>query len=189
MSNKTGPGHPPKKSQYKKGKSGNPDGRPPKKKPAKSTSAFDIIIDQTLTITRNGMEQEISIQEARQHKAYLDAISGNVRAAREIVRMINKREKARAAIEQRKPKFIPLTIEPVDPDNANEAMKNLVIATPDERWSEPGEVHNHIQLEPWAVQLAISRPGGSKFTDKDKDDIQRCTRDHSTLKWPKDRDQ
>ena len=83
--------------RFKKGKSGNPKGRPLKRQVETSGSVFDLIVDQTLTITRDGVPREVSMDEALQHKTYQQAIAGNRTAVRQVLKMIEKREKARSA--------------------------------------------------------------------------------------------
>ena len=96
MTGKTGRGHPPASTRFRKGQSGNPKGRPRAGK-AKTSSAFDIVIDRTLTVTRGGVPREVTVEEALQHQTYRDAIAGNRPARREILKMIAKREQALAA--------------------------------------------------------------------------------------------
>src|ERR671912_1717792 len=91
MSNGVGPGRPPKESRFRKGESGNPKGRP-KARPGPPPSAFDVVIDRTLTVTQNGKPREVTVEEALQHRTYQDALAGNRAARREVLRMIAKRE-------------------------------------------------------------------------------------------------
>ena len=37
---------------------------------------------------------------------------------------------------------------------------------------------------PWAVQVALSRPGRRRLSGWDISEIKRCTRDPQTLRWP-----
>ncbi|MBZ0215758.1 MAG: DUF5681 domain-containing protein [Fimbriimonadaceae bacterium] len=185
MSGKVGPGNPPRRGRFKKGRSGNPKGRPRKQKEEKSESAFDIILEQTLTITRNGVPCEVTVEEALQHKTYQDAIRGSRPAMRKVMKMINKREAAIASKEQRNQKPIDLKIESGDPDNANEAMKILGVAKVDDKWADLVTNYDRLLLEPWAVQMALSRRrGGMKLSSEEIKTIERCTRDPETLKWP-----
>jgi hypothetical protein len=36
-------------------------------------------------------------------------------------------------------------------------------------------------------QLALARPGRSKLSDRDKEEVRRCTLDPDRLKWPRQR--
>jgi len=183
VSDEVGPGRPPAASRFRKGVSGNPKGRPRAQR-ERATSAFDMVIDRTLTVTRNGEPREVTIEEALQHKTYQDAIAGNRAARREVLKMIAKREKWLAAKVPRKHRPVELLIEPTDPENANEALVLLGIAEPDMRWPDPQDPHERLLLQPWAVQAALSRRGRRRLSDRDIAEIKRCTRDAETLRWP-----
>ena len=80
-------------TRFRKGQSGNPRGRP-RKKPDPVASAFDVVIDRTLTIVQDGVPREVTVGEALQHRTYQNAIAGNRAARREVLKMIAKREQA-----------------------------------------------------------------------------------------------
>ena len=67
--------NPPEHTRFRKGQSGNPKGRPRKQVPA--TSAFDVIFEKTLSVTQNGVERELTVEEALQLRTYQDALAGN----------------------------------------------------------------------------------------------------------------
>jgi uncharacterized protein DUF5681 len=170
-----GPGRPPETGRFRKGTSGNPKGRP-KSRGASSISAYAIIMDRTLTLTKDGKPHEVTLEEALQHRTYQEAINGNRAAQREVLKMIAKREKWFAAKRPVSPvKFL---MEPKDPDNANEALVLLGIAKPEPAW------FNRLRLQPWAVQAALSRPGRRRLSAEDVSNIKRCTHDAETLRWP-----
>ena len=182
MSGKPGP---PREGQFRKGQSGNPNGRP---KSAKDphTSVFDVVTDKTLTVTRNGRPRDITMEEALQHRTYQDAVKGNRPALREVLKWIDRREKYYASNSKRKPpKPSSLRFSP-DPDNADAALLLLGITAPDPRCQDIDADREQMLLEPWAVQAALSRRrGGRKLRDKDVAEIRRCTRDPDSLRWPK----
>jgi uncharacterized protein DUF5681 len=182
VSARVGPGRPPAASRFRKGESGNPKGRP-KSKPGPSPSAFDLVIDRTLTLTQGGTPREVTIEEALQHRTYQDAIAGNRGARREVLKMIEKREKWFAAKGAKHP-GIEVLFEREDPDNANEALILLGIAEPDTRDYGPNHNYERLLLRPWAVQAALSRRGRRRLSAKDVAEIKRCTRDAETLRWP-----
>jgi hypothetical protein len=185
MSKPVGPGRPPLDGRFKKGQSGNPKGRPKTKKEP-TGSAFDIVIDKTLTVTKDGEPREVTVEEALRHQTYQKAIEGNRTAQRQILKMIQKREEYFAKQESRTTPAVDVRFEPGDPDNANQAMLILGIATRDQKRDSEGSKYEHLLLEPWAVQAALSRRrGGSRLTDKDIVEIKRCTRDADTLRWPR----
>jgi hypothetical protein len=179
---------PPKHSRFQKGQSGNPKGRPRKTQPSGSASAFDVIVDKMLTITRNGVPREVGIEEALQHRTYRDAIGGNRSARREVLKMIAKREQALAKLAP-PPAYTITRAQEEDPDNANAALLILGIACRDPTDYGPRDTFERLLLEPWAVQAALSRRrGGSKLDKKDIEDIRRCTRDRGSLRWPRGTD-
>ena len=186
MNNKVGPGSPPRESRFKKGTSGNPKGRPKAMQKA-SPSAFDIIIGKTLKVTRNGVDREVTVEEALQHRTYQDAIAGSRAARREVLKWIAKREEAIA--ERRKPAFnsgLKKTRFTHDPSNADEALLLLGIANLDPARQNGRQPRDHLLLEPWAVQTALGRRrGGQRLTKKEISEIKRCTREPDTLRWPR----
>ena len=184
MSKAVGPRNPPIGSRFPKGKSGNPKGRP-KAKSEKAKSAFDIVIDKTLTVTQNGASREVTVEEALQHRTYQDAVAGNRSARREVLKMIAKREQYLAARKSRSWPPVERHIEP-DPDNADAALLILGIADRNPARQFSPDYGEPLLLEPWAVQAALSRRrGGRRLIDKQVSEIKRCTRDADTLRWPR----
>jgi hypothetical protein len=75
-------------------------------------------------------------------------------------------------------------LEPTDPDNGDEALLLLGIAKLNERSIEVRQDRRPwLLLEPWAVQLALSR-GRRRLSAEEVSSIKRCTRDPETLRWP-----
>jgi hypothetical protein len=149
-------------------------------------SAFDIVIDRTLSITRDGVRREISMEEALQHRTYQEAIAGKRMAQRQVMKWIQKREAWLAKEEARKtsPKGVALKISP-DPENANAALLILGVITTEQRDPVLQPELIHYKLEPWAVQAALGRRRSAMPLDsKAIADIRRCTRDPNSLQWP-----
>lgn len=185
MTKDAGQRRPPSASRFRKGESGNPRGRP-RSAPSPSTSAFDIVLDRLLSVMQNGTAREVTPEEALQHTTYRAAIKGDRAARSAVLKMIAVREKWLAA---KAPKQRPIKtrIEPTDPDNANEALLLLGIAEPYTRWNglnDPEDSPDRLKLRPWAVQAALSRPGRRRLSARDISEIERCTRDPDTLRWP-----
>ena len=182
MTNQSGPGRPPAASRFGKGQSGNPKGRP-RSKPRPAGSAFDVVIDRTLTVTQGGQARELTLEEALQHKTYQAAIAGNRAARREVLKMIAKREKWLAAKAPQRPTYQWLT-EPEDPTNANEALLLLEIGERDPRDTGPNDPYERLLLQPWAVQAALRRRRRRRLSEKDIADIKRCTSNADSIHWP-----
>jgi len=169
--------------QWAKGQSGNPAGRPKKRRP--HVSAFDIIFDKSLAVTQNGVEREMTIEEVLQLKTYQAALKGSKMAIRAVLKMIEKRE---VALAKRAPE--PVT-KPMgfrwehDPRNADEAMLLLGITVPDPNWSAPCKYGTRMKLATWAAQAGLSRPGRRSLDKKQIDDIKRVTLEANQLRWPR----
>lgn len=181
------PKHP---TRFRPGESGNPKGRPKGKADADklgpSTSAFNVIFDKTFKVTQNGVERELTAEEALQWRTYQDAIKGSKPARRQVLKMIVRREQWRAQNEKVAPRQIEFLSE-TDPDNADEALLILGVASINQNLQESTtRARKYLLLEPWAVQAALSRRrGGRKLDDNEIEDIRRCTRDPQTLRWPR----
>jgi hypothetical protein len=171
-------------TRFPKGQSGNPRGRP-RKQTVVQASAFDIVIDRTLTIIQDGKPREVTVEEALQHKTYQDAIAGNRAARREVLKMIAKREQALAAKASAVPvKLFQFCRESPDPSNADEAMLILGICRRDPRGAETAVGRERLLLEPWAVEAALGRRAARKLNQRDIDDAKRCTDDADSVRWP-----
>jgi hypothetical protein len=178
-------GEEPNRGWFRKGRSGNPGGRPTVSGPSKA-SAFEVVLAKTLTITDHGVTREITMEEALQQRTYRNAVEGERMAMREIAKWIVKNEAWHAKhAPKASPRKIPRHISP-DPDNADAALMLLGIAAANPQRADIGADRAQLLLEPWAVQAALRRRrGGQRLTDKERDEIRRCTRDPDNLRWPR----
>jgi hypothetical protein len=177
-------GPPANRGWFQKGRSGNPGGRPKRSAPT-DASAFAVILDKTLTLTRHGVSREVSVEEALQQRTYQEALAGKRLAIREVLRWIVKREHWLARNRpERKPKVNFAGIGQ-DPENADEALLILGIAREDPDRTDPVFKRLQLQLEPWAVKAALRRRRGVKtLTAKEIAEIRRCSHDDGTLLIP-----
>jgi hypothetical protein len=102
---------------FRKGRSGNPGGRPTASRVSQG-SALDVVAEKTLTVAYRGGTREITMEKALQQRTYQDALTGKRMAMREVAKWIMKRQ-AWLAKHAPKPsrRTIPLLSSP-DPDNA-----------------------------------------------------------------------
>ena len=163
--------------RFQKGQSGNPKGRPKARR--QNVSAFDIIFDKSLTVAQNGVERELTVDEALELQTYQAALGGSRMAIRKMLKMIEKREIALAKKNPPPPHSVDVEAH-YTADNANEAMRILDIARPD-----PSMDGKRWFLQAWAAQAALSRPGRRKLDKKDVDNIKFFTSDSETLRWPR----
>ena len=189
MNDKSRSGATPNRGWFRKGSSGNLRGRPTTSR-APQASAFDVIVRKTLTVAHGGDRREITMEEALQQRTYRDAVAGKRMAQREVLKWIMKREAwlAKNAPKASRPK-ITHHISP-DPDNADSALLLLGIAAPNPARADIGADRNQLLLEPWAVQAALHRRrGGNRLTDRERDEVRRCTSDPDSLRWPRGTDE
>lgn len=171
--------------RFRKGRSGNPGGRPIASR-ASEASAFDVVLEKTVTTTDRGGTKQIPLEEALQQRTYRDAVAGKRPAMREVAKWIVKYE---AWLAKHAPKAVPSKITQhvsPDPDNADAALILLGIAAPNPARADIGADRAQLLLEPWAVEAALRRRrGGERLNDKERDEIRRCTRDPDNLRWPR----
>ena len=186
MNDKSRSGATPNRGWFRKGSSGNLRGRPTTSRSSQG-SAFDVVVEKTLTVAHHGGTREITMEEALQQRTYRDALAGKRMAQREVLKWIMKRE---AWLAKHAPHASRSTttrhISP-DPDNADAALLLLEIAAPNSARADIGADRAQLLLEPWAVQAALRRRrGGNRLTDRERDEIRRCTRDPDSLRWPRE---
>src|SRR5215831_16716782 len=173
MSKKSRSNAKPNPGWFAKGQSGNPRGRPAAS-PAPQGSAFDVVMEKTLTATHQGITRELTVEEALQQRTLQDALKGKRVPQREVLKWILKREAW--LLKQGTEAYWPPVqryLSP-DPDNAGVALQLLGIAAPDPARADIGLKRAQLLLEPWAVQAALRRRrGGSRLTDDERDWIRR----------------
>ena len=75
MNDKSRSGATPNRGWFRKGRSGNSRGRPTASRPSQA-SAFDVVVEKTLTVTHHGATREITMEEALRQGTYRDAVAG-----------------------------------------------------------------------------------------------------------------
>jgi hypothetical protein len=169
-------------TRFTKGRSGNPAGRP--KKQAPYISAFEVIYDQSLTVTQGGAERELTVDEGLQLQTYQAALKGSRMAVRAILKMIAKREAWLAAKDP--PTHTPVKVKSThEGRTADQALLILGIATeevPPERFGPAREPL--LKLQPWVVQEALRRSKRRTISERDIQEIRRQTQDPEKVSWP-----
>ena len=170
--------------RFVKGQSGNPNGRPRKRRP--NVSAFDIVFDKRLTVTENGVERELTVDEALQLKTYEAALKGSKLAVRQVLKMIEQRERALQA-KALKTEHNPVQVKVShNSDSANEAMLLLDILchNPEDSMRQGPRP---LLVQTWAAQAALSRPGRKKPEKPSSRDLDLFVRDFAQVRQPRRR--
>jgi hypothetical protein len=179
----------PNRGWFGKGHCGNPGGRRTAS-PVPQPSILEILVDKTLTAVRDGIARTVELKEVLEQRTYQDALDGKPMAMRQVVEWILERDAWRTKHErQSSPRAITSHISP-DLDNADAALVLLGIAKPDLARAEWTQNRVALLLEPGWVQAALRRRrGGQRLTACERDEIRRCTRNPSSIRWPRGTDQ
>ena len=81
---------PPSKTQFKKGTSGNPKGRPKKQNSPSFLKICNNILNDTIDITEGGVNKRVTKKEALILSQLNKALSGNTASSKQIVSIIEK---------------------------------------------------------------------------------------------------
>jgi hypothetical protein len=84
VSSRSGSRKTPNPGWFSKGSSGNPGGRPTRSAAPKA-SAFDVLVEKTVTIADRSGTREITVEEALQRRTYQDALDGKGMAQRKVL--------------------------------------------------------------------------------------------------------
>lgn len=164
-------------TRFKKGHSGNPTGRPRKTKVDAGESAFQVIFDQTVTVTEGGNSRTLSAEEALQLKTYQEAIKGSRIAQRAIMKMITRREAW--IVKHKKPAVRKIALKRTYRDRQGHALKAMLvlgIASQPDGDTEP-------LLEPWAFDAALARPRSPRLDRLTRARMRVSVRDWPSTKW------
>lgn len=171
---KVGYGKPPKSTQFKKGRSGNPRGRPRNRSKA---LPHDHILGQMVTVRDDGKEHRITAAEAFLLHITKRGLEGDSAAARATLAAI---ESARGVRHQHDHSNMPskLVWRCVEPGSVGTAASPLRIVT---RYGR-GE-NGSYRLNPWIVQKALDRMS-EPLSVEDQRKVWDVTKDRSKVEWP-----
>ena len=169
-----GYGKPPRASQFRKGQSGNPKGRPKSKRNSKIP--YDQVLGQMVTVREDGRQRRITAAEAFLLQLTQKGLAGDSAAAHSSLTAI---ESARANTEQTQ--GVGITKIVIVPMQTECVLRSLGIAT---KKYPQDEKRVRWEINPWAVEAALSRLGDQQLNEAEQREVWNCTRTPHKVAWP-----
>lgn len=166
--------NPPASTRFKKGRSGNPQGRP---RGRKKTLPYDAVLGQMVTIREDGIERKVTAAEAFLLHMTKRGLEGDGPAARAAMAAI---EQARAARGGGDDVVQVIIRRMVEPGSVSTALTALRMATK----LDPYRSTARIALEPWLVEMALERLGSRRLSREEQAKVVAATRTPKKVQWP-----
>jgi Family of unknown function (DUF5681) len=168
-----GYGRPPVATRFRKGRSGNPKGRP---RGRHRQLPYDTVLGQMVTIREDGRERRVTAAEAFLLQLTRKGLAGDSAAARASLAAIEAARAGRPEQDETLIRRIILLNYTIG--SALEALGLAVKRFPlDER-------KVHWLLQPWIVQAALDRFGSKRLTPEEQREVWKVTRTPEKVHWP-----
>lgn len=163
---KVGYRRPPRHSQFRKGRSGNPAGRP------KGSGAVDGVgktLRRKVTITVDGKREKVAVTDAIALQMTKQALAGNVGAGREVMRLAAQQAEFEARRNAMKPQVTQVSWVVIDPKDCSPGLEKLGVVV---------NIAGQYKIEPWVIEAALARDPGleRRLKQDDRQMIQNYTR-------------
>ena len=169
-----GYGRPPKSTRFKKGRSGNPRGRP---RGHRRDIPYDTLLGQMVTVREEGRERRVTAAEAFVLQLTKKGLEGDSASARSSLTAIENARAARTAQGADMP-TIRIQFRTFGLCCATEDLGIGMLVHPTDK-----ERVRHL-LKPWIVEAALARLGRRRLSVEEQQIVLASTRTPEKVRWP-----
>ena len=169
-----GYGRPPRETQFQKGQSGNPRGRPVNRR---REIPYDHVLGQMVTIREEGRERRVTAAEAFLLQLTQRGLQGDSVAARASLAAI---EEARSRRDVASAVISAIICKCVSPGSVGCSIDALGMAVKLRKYTD----HAEYKLKPWIVEGALARFGAHQLSQAEQEKVVSVTYKPDNVRWP-----
>lgn len=169
-----GYGRPPTATQFRKGQSGNPKGRPRNRR---REVPYDCVLGQMVTIREEGRERRVTAAEAFLLQLTQRGLQGDSAAARACLAAI---EEARSRRQSDFSVVTSIVCKGVSPGSVGCSLDALGLAVKLRKYTKNAEY----KLKSWIVEAALARLGSRQLSPAEQEIVVGSTHQPENVRWP-----